>query len=139
MAELLIYASNNLSGDTETDKGRYRKGDIVVVKDDGWQWGRMESKAVWIAEGRVASEWPKTFVLLKITGATVAQVLSLIDPDMTGEVMNARRLRFIDVDATPAQIKDKIGSDYEATVTKAAIKNYIKRKSDDAVYDVGFE
>jgi len=45
MAELLIKASDNFNPDPVKDlRGCYKKGDVVVVKPDGWKWGKEELK-----------------------------------------------------------------------------------------------
>lgn len=45
MAELLIKSSDTTNPDPVKDlRGCYKKGDVVVVKPDGWSWGKEELK-----------------------------------------------------------------------------------------------
>lgn len=61
MAELLIKAVDATHVDPDKDRrGCYKRGDVVVVQPDGWSWGTLEAL-------------PR-FVLVKVPGATVAQV-----------------------------------------------------------------
>jgi hypothetical protein len=140
MAEGLIYARNDpLTGDLTIDNARYKPGDFVVFKDDGWKWTAMESKAAWIAAGR-PGQWSKTFILLKMKGIDTARLTSMLDVwESSPGILFRRRMRFLDISATPQQIRDKIGSDWEITVTPSQIRNFIKRKSDGAVFDPGFD
>lgn len=43
MAELIFFIKDRpLSGDPIRDAGIYRCGDVVIARDDGWSWGRIE-------------------------------------------------------------------------------------------------
>ncbi|MCD6149092.1 hypothetical protein J7J18_07000 [bacterium] len=43
MAELLVKSSDTTNPDPIKDlRGCYKKGDVVVVKPDGWKWGKEE-------------------------------------------------------------------------------------------------
>ena len=45
MAELLIKSSDTTNPDPVEDlRGCYKKGDVVVIKPDGWKWGKEELK-----------------------------------------------------------------------------------------------
>jgi len=45
MAELLIKSSDTTNPDPVKDlRGCYKKGDVVVIKPDGWKWGKEELK-----------------------------------------------------------------------------------------------
>lgn len=79
MAEILVKF-----GDQGLDVSAYRHGDPVVVRDDGWVWGRCESKAVWIAEGNDPAFWPGNTVMLKIPGVTADQVLQFVQNNADG-------------------------------------------------------
>ena len=53
MAEILIKAIDFTHPDPDIDRvGSYKKGMIVFVKDDGYIWGRKQSKQQWLADGR---------------------------------------------------------------------------------------
>ena len=138
MAELLVFVKPVAHADPLKDAQRYKKGDVVTVQADGFAWGVYESKSVWLAAGNAAEDWPGHFALVKITGADPDKVRTMLssDEDADGS-MTLRRLNKLDIDATPSQIKNKIGTDYEVTVTVNQIQNYIKRKSDGTVLDLG--
>jgi hypothetical protein len=42
MAELLVMAHDKASADPYLDCRCYKRGDVVVVRPDGWAWGREE-------------------------------------------------------------------------------------------------
>lgn len=140
MAEALIYVRNDPpTGIPETDGLRYKPGDWVVIKDDGWKWTAMESKSAWIAAGR-PGEWSKTFVLLKMPWISAPRLSSLTEGWADTPIsLFRRRKRFLDIDATPQQIRNKIGADWEITVTKEQIRSFIKSRVDGAVFDPGFD
>lgn len=121
MAEILIKAVDAAHADPEKDKqGCYKRGDPVVVMDDGHEWGKEE-------------RLPK-FVVVKIPGLSVAKAKKYIQPilgipDAEGErPMIRRRLFRILLDDVPNLIKQKLRDTGEVTVTMTQIKNYIQNK-----------
>ena len=121
MAEILIKAVDAAHDDPEKDKqGCYKRGDPVVVMDDGHEWGKEE-------------RLPK-FVVVKIPGLSVAKAKKYIQPilgipDAEGErPMIRRRLFRILLDDVPNLIKQKLRDTGEVTVTMTQIKNYIQNK-----------
>ena len=133
MCELLIYAKNN------TNPLAHQRGNIVTVHDDGWPWTIEESKAAWVASGRLASQWHNIFILVKMPGVPKARIenMKLGQDDVTGNLLRKRQF-FVDIDATPSQIKQKIGRDFEITVTKAQLRNFFKRRGDGVVHNPGW-
>ena len=90
MAELLIKAQESWNNDADTSKmskdelvafnARSRKGDIIVVRPDGWKWGR--------------EECPPRFVVVKLKGVDVKDVKQYEEPLMSKDekpVMLKRR------------------------------------------------
>ena len=149
MCEILIFAKNNTNPDPEKDRrGCYKRGMVVVVKEDGHSWGREESKQGWIAEGNLAANWPGQgkFVLLKIPGvlASKAQELishqveddvgtPLINSDGAPIVWRRRRWQLL-VDSIPLAVRNTLASTGEYTTTVSAIRTYLKRIRDAAQY-----
>jgi len=69
MAELLIKASNTTNPDQVKDlRGCYKKGDVVVVKPDGWKWGKEELNK-------------EKFYILKVTDKSVEELQFLTKED----------------------------------------------------------
>lgn len=132
MAELLVKAKHTLYGDVEKQKGIWRRGDVIDVRPDGFEWGRQEYKANWIASGETPESWHGQTFLVKIPGVAVAKVETILEgeDDESGKILR-RRKKYLAVDATPQQIKDKVGNDYEITVTPLQIKNFLRDKDTD--------
>jgi len=69
MAELLIKAVDAVHSDPVKDlRGCYKKGDVVVVKPDGWKWGKEELKK-------------EKFYILKVTDKSVEELQFLTKED----------------------------------------------------------
>ena len=47
---------------------------VVTVQPDSHQWGRMESKQVWLASGGSKQDWSDDFFVLRVSGVPVASV-----------------------------------------------------------------
>jgi hypothetical protein len=141
MAELLIKARNAQHDDPDTDRrGSYKRGDVVVVMPDGHQWG--------------AKEGLPNFVKIKIPGldhVAIAELASEQDEDDAGQpyyepgsailaegpvlsIYRRRRWRIL-VDNIPVTIRNKLRDTGEATVTRAQIRNYVKRIRDNLTFN----
>jgi len=58
MAEALIKAVDFVHPDPEIDKrGAHKRGDIIVIKPDGWNWGGAERDPSKFAIVTVPDEW----------------------------------------------------------------------------------
>ena len=69
MAELLIKADDATNPDQVKDlRGCYKKGDVVVVKPDGWKWGKEELNK-------------KKFYILKVPDKSVEELQFLTKED----------------------------------------------------------
>lgn len=158
MAELLIYARDNANPDPEKDRcGCYKRGMVVAVFDDGHVWGREESKAVWVAEGRDPAQWPGKFVVVKLPGVSAAGARELLAEQMEddagaptiqpGSVLLAdgpypkrfRRRRWrMDFASLPTAIRNALQSNAEFTANtparRQAIRDALKRVRDGAQY-----
>lgn len=79
---------------------RYADGDPVMVVPDNHVFGRMESLAVWLSEGRAKEDWPGGFAILILTGlSVVAAQKYLAQVDVIGATnpeMQKRRKHNID-------------------------------------------
>jgi hypothetical protein len=90
MAEALLFAANNTNHEDPAKdlRGSWKRGYLVVVKPDGWSWGREEDPAQTVA--------PRTFVLLKFPGVSVASVekyLAAQTDDAGGTLLVAQVVR----------------------------------------------
>lgn len=160
MCEILIFAANNtnINPDPEKDRrGCYKRGMVVVVKDDGHLWGREESKAVWIAEGRDLAQWSDKFVIVRLPGVPAAKADELLAEQMEddtgvptiqpGSIALAggpypwrfRRRRWrLDMASLPPAIRNALIADGEFTANtlarRRAIRDALKRVRDAAQY-----
>lgn len=120
MAEFLVKAIDRTHADPTTDRGSYKRGDIVTAQPDGWPWG---------AEEHPATADPRVFWLVKVPGLNPenarVQELMMVDEDAEG-VLWRRRLWRVVVDEIPATIKQQILTTGVVTVTLAQIRNYIR-------------
>jgi len=134
MAELLIKARDATHADAETDRrGCYKRGDVVVVMEDGHEWG--------------AKEGPPNFVRLRIPGAARALAARLTeeqDDDDDGKPLaeeqgergiHRRRRWRVDLDALPAAIRTALLNSGVASITRAQIRSRLKRKRDGAQFN----
>lgn len=127
MAEILIKAVDANHEDPIQDLLCYKRGDIVVVKRDGWPWGKEELKAP--KDGGV-------FVRLKLPGVPVSSVEKYIEQHniIEGEgskarsVVKRRRIWRLVVDELPVGVRNQFNTTGEYTTTVAAIRNYIHDK-----------
>lgn len=134
MAELLIKARDAVNADAEKDRrGCYKRGDVVIVQNDGHQWGAMEG--------------PPNFVVLRIPGAARALAERLTEEqddddagtplqDEQGQRRAFRRRRWrVDLDALPAAIRTALQTTGRASITRAQIRSRLKRKRDGAQFN----
>lgn len=134
MCELLVKARNAQHDAPEKDRrGCYKVGHIVVVMDDGHEWGREETLP--------------NFVKVKIPGLSADTVRDLIDEQREDDAGNPlaeeggvpitfRRRRWrIRVADIPANIRNTLLTTGEVTVTRAQIRNYVSRIRDGRAYD----
>jgi len=147
MAEVLIFAGNNTHPDPEKDRrGCYKRGQPVVVFEDGHVWGREESKKVWIAEGRDPTLWPGQgrFIIIKLPGVPASRAQALINEQTeddtgteTGRVYRRRRWRVL-LDDLPAPVRTTLINDGEYVADTAAkrqaVRDRIKRIRDAVQY-----
>jgi len=69
MAELLIKATDATNPDAIKDlRGCYKKSDVVVVKPDGWKWGKEELNK-------------EKFYILRVPDKAVEELQFLTEPD----------------------------------------------------------
>lgn len=117
MAELLIKATDAFNADPIKDKaGCYKRGDVVVVMNDGWPWGK--------------SEGPPKFVIVKIPGMTVEEAQKYIESEKDApdsEVLTRRKFKF-HIDGTPSEIKDELETKGIATMTKIQAEDFLREK-----------
>lgn len=133
MAEILIKARNATNPDPEVDRqGCYKRGDPVVVREDGHVWG--------------AKEGLPNFVVVKIPGVAAAKIEALLEAqteddagnplqDETGlpRVFRRRRWRVL-VDGVPSTIRNKLLTTGSVTVTPTQVRNYVRRVRDNTQF-----
>ena len=127
MAEILFKVKTN-----GPEVGHWKLGDIVVVRENGWTWGREETKAAWIAAGGTAETWPEYFFLLKLPNVTVTQIEYMLTefPTATAE-QGGRRLWAFKTNALNQNQLDKLidkgeftsGVDLTNNQAKSSIRN----------------
>jgi len=121
MCELLIKAQSATHSDlTKSERGCYKIGDIVDVREDGFKWGK--------------SECPPKFYIVKLTNVSVkdAQKYIVADYDTTDPehpVLLHRRLYQIPIVDIPAQIKSTLQATGSVSVTWTQIKTYVVNKT----------
>lgn len=93
--ELLVFARDNTHPDPEKDRrGSWKRGYIVAVRPDGFQWGYGE-------------RWPY-FFLVRLPNVPVDLCKKYIDQQMSGEDIYRRRRWQIQVQAMPVQLGDRL-------------------------------
>lgn len=99
MAEILIKF-----GDQGLLVGGFKHGDPIAVREDGHEWGRCESKEVWIAQGNDPAFWPGSFVMLKIPGTPAAQIPQFVDSHADGARQRANNFELFGLGLTPGDV-----------------------------------
>lgn len=134
--ELLIKAVDATSTDPEMDRGLSKRGDVIVLFDDGHGWGTLELLPP--AQGG-------KFVRLVITGVTVAQFKAFIkrkwginpdDPEwetvnIDGRVaqkMVLKRRLHLRLADLPANVRNQLNTNGVFTTTWAALREYVREK-----------
>lgn len=99
MAEILIKF-----GDQGLLVGGFKSGDPVTVQGDGFEWGRVESRAVWVAQGNDPAFWPGNTVMLKIPGTPAAQVIQFAQSHADGLRQRANNFDFTGLGLSPGDV-----------------------------------
>lgn len=97
MAELLIMANSNSHSDPIKDiRGCYKKGDIVDVQPDGFQWGK--------------EECPPRFHVVKIKGLDFKEAKYLMEPqlDIDNITIICRRAHQLDLESFKGDLTQEI-------------------------------
>ena len=121
MAEFLIKVLDTKHPNPIKDQQKcYKRGDIVVVKPDGHNWGKEEGL-------------PK-FVKIKIPGLPVSE--KYIDPEIDeidkSKIIRRRKFRIL-LDNLPNTIINKLKKNGEITITPDKLKNFIHNKQTDKI------
>lgn len=127
MAEFLIKAIDALHEDPDKDKaGCYKRGDVVAVEPDGWQWGKLEG--------------PPKFVIVKIPDMTVEEAEQYVesergtssDPKLPTPVVTKRKYK-LSIDNTPSEIKNELETKGIVTMTKIQATGFLKDKTKEII------
>lgn len=98
MAELLIFAQDQIGDDIYKDTKRYKRGDVVVVCEDGWSWGTEELNN-------------PLFRIIAIPSMSVSEASQFLAPELDVDPLNPsktlkRRAFKFDVDALGKDVSD---------------------------------
>lgn len=115
MCELLIRVRDKTNDDPYLDARCLKRGDVVVVVEDGWQWEREEL---------TNPDWR----ILQLPNVTVAQAVAFVgeevddNPEQPSRVLRRRGWSF-DVDASelPASVRAWFGDDSRAVPTRRVL------------------
>lgn len=134
MAELLIKAVS--ASHPTKDHACYKRGDIVEVRDDGSEWGRLEL---------LPPQLGGKFVRVRIIGVTATQVQTwcqnnwsmLLHSEELNEagVMVRRRTVNIDVDLLPNNVRNTLNRDGFYENTWSNIRQYVRNKITNSTAD----
>ena len=127
--ELLVRRRSNTDPNATKDQMLYKKGDIVVVKPDGHEWGNQEDPALH-PDGVAGCG----FVIVKIPGVTptpekIEKWMGHIQ-DIDG-TMTKRRLWQVMTDDVPLAVRNQLRDFGVVTVTWTQVKNFIRNKLTD--------
>ena len=118
MCEILIKAVDATNPNPDKDRmGCYKRGDIVGIEKDGYEWGREE-------------RLPK-FYLVKIPGLDVETARKYEQEDrddLDHKIINRRRKYHIPLDSIPTRIRSELLSNGSVTVNLSQIRNYLINK-----------
>ncbi len=123
MAELLIKAIDATHADPDIDRrGCYKTGDVVVVREDGHEWGALER--------------PPIFRVLRLPGVPAADVEDLAAEqieDDNGVVQSdtfRRRAWRLDMERLPAAARAALERDGQTGVARGIARAALRRKRD---------
>jgi hypothetical protein len=130
MCEVLICAKTR--GSTGADMQR---GDIIYVGPDGHTWGKLETRAAWIAAGEDPAAWPGDFYLLKVPGKSrdvFDATYNMPWSDAQGSVIAQSLWQFRVDELSSQQIKtltDTGEFSADNTARKSAVESVFRNKS----------
>lgn len=123
MAELLIRATDTVLSDPERAARRaYRRGDVVLVKPDGWAWGSAELSN---------PDNGRALFVLRITGVSVEQVEKYLVEwlDDLSLFQWARRKYRLVIDELPVNLRNQIRDQGFISRTWPQIRGFVENKS----------
>jgi len=153
MAEFLVFAENRVRLDVppEASTALLKRGDITEVRPDGFVWGREESKAVWVAEGRDPTLWPGKTILIKVPGMPVparhkivrghTRLAVVTDPEFNAPdpqdryITQHKYVWRVNLRSIPPQARKRLVQDREITVTRAQFRRHVDHKVTRAMFD----
>lgn len=118
MCEFLIKARDASNHDPTKDaRGCYKRGDIVDVQANGFQWGTEESL-------------PR-FVVVQVTDLGVARARQLISPDVDAtdplnRIIRRRRLYNVVMAELPAGVRNQLATTGRYVTTLSAIQTFVR-------------
>ena len=135
MAEFLIKAVDAMHADPAKDqRGCYKRGDIVDVRPDGFQWGREEHPA---------TAKPRKFVLVKVPALdsekakTLMQVqgslYAFLEDGVTGIPVRRRRFHLL-WDMLPVAARNALRDAGVLTVSWVALRDFLHDQRDNVTF-----
>lgn len=114
MAELLVRTVDNINPDAEMDYLSSKRGDVIVVMPDGWQWSKAEAKS---------SIWE----IVKAPGVSVFDANVFLGPEINTDDTNPQiklrsRAVSLDLDRLPKNKKLTLKTFLALKVTKTQTK-----------------
>lgn len=147
MAELLIFAQDNVHSDpVKSERGCHKRGDIISVRPDGFEWGRKEL---------IPPVQGGKFCHIRITDVTVEQVHNKVrakfpkftqgicEPDFSdtevesdGKPLMLHRKRIsLNPDWIPTAVRRQLWNTGFYETSWQQIRNYVRDKRDNAPID----
>lgn len=133
MAELIVRLVDNVNPDPAEDlRSSWKRGHVIAVQEDGYDWGRKEDIRKWIASGETKATWHGMTALILIPGvpkADVEYLLQSVYDALSLEGLLARRRSWrAKLDILPQPVKNTLARDFLFTATKAqwdAVVEYV--------------
>ena len=127
--EILLRRKSKTDPDPIKNERLYKRGDIVSIRPDGQEWGRMENPDLH-PDGVDGCG----FVIIKVPGVMPTQKTMdkwLGQASGSNESMVKRRLWGLMIDNLPVSIRNELRDEGSVTVTWNQIKNYMRNKLTD--------
>lgn len=98
--EAIFFVVDRVAEDPYVDAMAYKRGDVIVVKPDGWPWSEAEL---------TNPDWR----IIKFPAVTVEQAASFLAPEVETDPRNPNRMRQrrgfrLDLDGMPAELRSHI-------------------------------
>ena len=132
MSQLLIKLKDHTNTDPVIDRqGAYKRNMVIAVVDDSHVWGKMESKAAWIAAGNSAESWHGKTGIIELKGKSNSAIADLQDhlylAGPIERVVDCRRKWEIAIDSLPVPLQRKLHADGVISVAAASLNGLVRK------------